>query len=377
MHNDVGPVSKVALASFFIFMFAMLLASFARADLTFVRTDKKSTELVVFVHGLDGNSRDTWTNANRTYFPGMLANDREMTKFDVAVFDYPSLCANVSISEAANTLREDMKPFEKRYDAIHFVAHSMGGLVVRQFMLRNHKTFKIGTMQLFATPNFGDSLEKVADLFCGWANLDRAPSLDPHRGSALDKLNDDWRDEFEQYDGKLSTLRFAAYEVPQGMFERTWVEKNSALAFASTVRAFETGHKGIVKPASGSDPIYIWTKANLLKRKASQPNGFHAIRTREINALLTKLATKSSETARTVAANLNDRDIEGADRAIARTDALDRDGKIFLSALVNDVGGEITKSMDLYSKLVHTPYRDSATLLRNASGRGGEASGKK
>ena len=57
----------------------------------------------------------------------------------------------------------------KQYDEIYLVAHSMGGLVVRQYLhdmiLSEDSTLKVKKLMLYAVPNNGSSLAKVSALY--------------------------------------------------------------------------------------------------------------------------------------------------------------------------------------------------------------------
>src|SRR5271163_4677993 len=56
----------------------------------YVRQDAKDS-VIVFVHGVLGDSRSTWTNARtRAYWPALMKDDPFFKDFDIFVIGYPS-----------------------------------------------------------------------------------------------------------------------------------------------------------------------------------------------------------------------------------------------------------------------------------------------
>lgn len=127
----------------------------------------KQERVIVFVHGVLGDAKDTWTACNGAYFPALLLEDDVFAGFDVFVYDYPSpyFATSYSISELADDLRlsiEESEIFDKHRE-IFFVAHSMGGLVVRQFLLKYPRlALKVPMIYFFATPTTGSELTELA-----------------------------------------------------------------------------------------------------------------------------------------------------------------------------------------------------------------------
>ena len=73
---------------------------------------------------------------------------------NVFIFDYAS--TNIDIPTAAESLQKAVRSLEG-IDKIHFVAHSMGGIVVRQWMAK-HSDCRLGRLVMLGTPNQGAEL---------------------------------------------------------------------------------------------------------------------------------------------------------------------------------------------------------------------------
>lgn len=336
------------------FLLLICFSAASSAQVNFIKETKDRPELVVFIHGLGGDSVETWTNANGFYFPEKLAKDPAMEKFDVATFQYASDCQNVTPFEAGEILLRELKD-RRRYRKYHFVAHSLGGIVARQFAFMNHAGLEIKTMQLLGTPNFGVESDLLIDVKCRLQGKSRLSSLAAGRGTVLDKFNDDWRDKLEQDDGQKSFRHLSGYEVPPRYYP--WiVQKQSAIVFSSSTRAFDqTGHTGLSKPTSEQDPIYLWVLGGLInseinhpKRSTTHSEVKNEIRSRELDRILQTLARRSEPRAKDLARLIGDRSFDRARLAFAKTsDFSASDGNIF-SGLLYDLAGDYINSLKSY-----------------------------
>ncbi|MCH8314062.1 MAG: hypothetical protein IID17_13870, partial [Nitrospinae bacterium] len=135
-----------------------------------------SDKLIVFIHGVNGNPRGTWTykDADPNFFwPEELAKDPSFQNADVLSFGYKSECGpTLIISEIAKNLELTLNKLLEtgKYKSLEFVAHSMGGLVVREFILSRHKhlikVVPVTSVITLSTPNLGSGLAKFASYFC-------------------------------------------------------------------------------------------------------------------------------------------------------------------------------------------------------------------
>lgn len=93
----------------------------------------------------------------------MKALEREAKRRDYTVINWGYKTRNRSIDEIASKLREVVEPHEATADRIHFVGHSMGGLVIRR-LLDHYKPKNLGRVVMIGTPNQGaDIAERVGD----------------------------------------------------------------------------------------------------------------------------------------------------------------------------------------------------------------------
>lgn len=110
-----------------------------------------SGKVVIFVHGMGRSSKSWPTLAKRLEEQGYLT----------VAFDYPS--TQCAITESAKYLAKVIDGLEG-VDEINFVCHSMGGLVVRAYLI-DHQDDRIKRMVMLAVPNRG---AEMADLVAKW-----------------------------------------------------------------------------------------------------------------------------------------------------------------------------------------------------------------
>ncbi|KAE9380746.1 hypothetical protein N431DRAFT_552847 [Stipitochalara longipes BDJ] len=106
---------------------------------------------IIFVHGLRGDRRKTWTKGNVLWPESLLKprfpNARIMTwGYDADVMKFMDNTGQSSISNHADQLLQDlsmerMTP-EERNRAIVFVAHSLGGIVVKDALCKAYDESK-------------------------------------------------------------------------------------------------------------------------------------------------------------------------------------------------------------------------------------------
>src|SRR5690349_15887765 len=78
-----------------------------RAESKFIRNNKSDT-VIVFVHGVVGNSLESFTNG-KTYWPDLLTQDSDFDGVDIFALDYPTtLWATLSVDELADVVRREM-----------------------------------------------------------------------------------------------------------------------------------------------------------------------------------------------------------------------------------------------------------------------------
>lgn len=94
--------------------------------------------LLLFIHGLGGNSKKTWGK-----FPQLIKQDPQLgSMVDVGFYSYPTTLVRIpfissapKIQTLADGLASQLKHTYKDYQRIIIVAHSLGGLVARKYLV--------------------------------------------------------------------------------------------------------------------------------------------------------------------------------------------------------------------------------------------------
>lgn len=132
----------------------------------------KADTAVVFVHGILSDSNSCWRNGN-AYWPEFLMHEKQLESIGIYTFSYRSdvLAVDYSLGDAVDALNTFLKLdglLELRN--LIFVCHSMGGIVVRRFVVARESTLvergsRIGLF-LVASPSLGSPyanlIEKAA-----------------------------------------------------------------------------------------------------------------------------------------------------------------------------------------------------------------------
>jgi pimeloyl-ACP methyl ester carboxylesterase len=210
--------------------------------------------VVVFVHGIFGTKNDTWFNQG-TSFPALLASDPEFhNQADVFLFEYftPKFSSAATISGLAGQLRgslEDNRVFED-HKSVVFLSHSMGGLVVRQYLLTKHDFSKTVMLYFYATPTNGSELTTAAQEIS--SNPQLRGMLPLEGNDLLQSIQDGWL----QWDEAKRVPSYCAYETLQTY--GVWVvPQSSATALCNqALDPMSANHIDIVKPPDRRDPRY-------------------------------------------------------------------------------------------------------------------------
>ncbi|RDC62056.1 esterase/lipase family protein [Adhaeribacter pallidiroseus] len=133
-----------------------------------IRKSKGNTS-VIFVHGILSSGKTCWTHKNGSFWPDLLKEEKEFEDWGIYNFMYETgfFSGTYNLSDIVDALKEQLK-LDKLLDSkqIAFVCHSMGGIVVRKFIVERVYDFieqeiKIGLF-LVASPSLGSS---YANLF--------------------------------------------------------------------------------------------------------------------------------------------------------------------------------------------------------------------
>ena len=143
-----------------LFSCIVLLSSFT-AQATKANTSSDTSlhdkEVIVLAHGLARGKASMWLLHGRLEYAG----------YQVCAIDYTTLGATIDevLSESFNEITACVNGSQK----IHFVGHSLGGLVIRHFLTQSDKqaqNIQLGEVVIIGTPNKGSPVaDQLEDHF--------------------------------------------------------------------------------------------------------------------------------------------------------------------------------------------------------------------
>lgn len=231
-----------------------------------------AANLVVFIHGLCGDAQATWTNTSTHFvFTQELARDlaHENESVYVVAFDYAGRLQDApSILSIADHLQFEIDELLKKhsYRTLRIVAHSMGGLVAREYILRRHTRahpqLRVTNLVLLASPSSGSELAELGRLIPENRQVEELRSID--KGNTyLESLNRDWNTEFKSAGHPRNILLYSGYEQLSNWLTGPVVTQTSAIPYTEETMGFQETHENIAKPKNKNSEIYRWVKAKL------------------------------------------------------------------------------------------------------------------
>jgi pimeloyl-ACP methyl ester carboxylesterase len=219
--------------------------------------------VVIFVNGVFGDSVSTWTNAaSGAYWPELLSKDPAFLDTDVYVhsFQSPMLGNAQEILELAGRLKNylDATDVIAKHKQVVFVCHSMGGLVVRAYLLDARlPPDKIGFLFFFGTPTGGANIAGIA------AHLTANPQLanmEPLGDDTYVKtLREQWlrSSDDSSLDYPRSVSSYCAYEKKPTWGFTVVPELSATYLCNRATAAIDANHLDLVKPADRNAEPYV------------------------------------------------------------------------------------------------------------------------
>lgn len=237
----------------------------AENNIWFCRT--QSDLVFVFVHGFMSNSLSAWLvdekNMQSPYWPRIVAEDALFGPHSIFLAGYYAdwKTTNYGIRQASAALQQqllDKGVLEKKN--IIFVAHSLGGVVVRHMLFHHRTDFEgrnIGLL-LYASPSLG------SDLAGGWLGRLGGSELVAQLAKdseQLKELDQNFRDLVEaSYLGKPGglKLRGAEYVEDLPLVGFSVVKPESASQYFGSMKSIGgSNHWTIVKPTSEKGDSHV------------------------------------------------------------------------------------------------------------------------
>ncbi|MGA0560659.1 esterase/lipase family protein [Larkinella sp. VNQ87] len=224
----------------------------------YIRNEAENPGVIVFVHGVTGNSKDTWTHpVSGAYWPNLIANDSAFNGFNVYVYNYPSpaLGKSYNIDEVAENMRlvlSNDKVFNHKQ--VVFLCHSMGGLVTRSYLLKNRDLIpKVAMAYFFATPTTGSEVAGIAKLLSNNPQFGKMLSMDSD--SYLADKQRDWQS------AGITFPCYCAYEVRETYGQKIVQQQSATNLCNKRLDPIDANHIDIVKPANTGSIPYIAFKS--------------------------------------------------------------------------------------------------------------------
>ncbi len=246
--------------------------------------NENKKNLLIFIHGFTGDS-NTWVNSQKQSLPEMLLEEELIGQnFDISFFNYFTRLLdfkrtrfagglvgtlfgwssraqkNIGIKSLSDHLKSTIEIYCSDYDNIVLIAHSMGGLISKSYIIDELEENGYTKVKLFlslAVPHKGSN----------WANIGkRLAKSNPQvmdlmpMSDFLDQVNEDWvqlKDKipktiyyYGQFDEVVGEKEAISYQVPKKLKV-----------------ACNNDHFNICKPESKDSIVYRGIRKNLLEFK--------------------------------------------------------------------------------------------------------------
>ena len=198
--------------------------------------------------------------------------DKNFHDYTVATYRYDTSLLNrtSSIEEIAGRMHrqiEDKGIFEK-YKEVYFIAHSMGGLVVKRVLVDLNrpneidKLRKIKAVLFIATPVEGSNFAELASYL---SNPQLAGLKPSEFNDFLQSLENQYQNLMRDRLAPAFPRSFCAYETKPTHGSVTVSRRDSHTACDQNPIAVDANHTDIVKPTDRDSTIYDWARARILE----------------------------------------------------------------------------------------------------------------
>jgi pimeloyl-ACP methyl ester carboxylesterase len=225
-----------------------------------------ASNLLIFVHGFTGDYRQTWGD-----LPLLLRADERFENFDFFLFGYLSprwgRAADL-LNIGLNLMTLVRLEFNRKYDRLFFLCHSMGGLILKQGLARflldgqAHHLRKIEKVVFASTPHEGAVQASLLQKFGSHLRYLRAlapETLEANRiwrERVVTSLDEDIA--HENYSARLQLVNF--WGINDNIVSRA-----NAFALRGEEIVLPGDHSSVVRPSSIDDESYVRLAQTLLE----------------------------------------------------------------------------------------------------------------
>jgi pimeloyl-ACP methyl ester carboxylesterase len=210
--------------------------------------------VVVFVHGIFGDSDATWRYSPTVYWPKLLLTDEAFRDSDVYVASYssPRFGNTMNLDEVVTNLNNRLvndEVFSKHREVV-FVCHSLGGLIVQRLLLTFRDYAKqVPFIYFFSTPETGAQIANLTTVFSSDPLLKALMSGDEN--AYLQNLENEWKA------ASFHIHRFCAYEKKKYMGVLIVDRLSGTRNCDDPPLAINEDHISIVKPENANHDSYV------------------------------------------------------------------------------------------------------------------------
>lgn len=232
---------------------------------------------LVFIHGLTGDPKGTWTSLDGTEFwPEWLALD--LSNLAIHSIGYPaSIFAKwakkeMDLFERAKSVLEQLAAVGIGERPVFFVVHSLGGILLKQMLRRAADSPDDGWKKIaaqcqlvifMATPHTGAALAAVLNYAAPRISSSFISALTNDTG-ILSDINESYRTFCNNYVGLKTVVYYEKHKIAKMALV---VPKESADPGITNVVPvpFDRDHIGICKPNNKDDVIYMGVRRHLME----------------------------------------------------------------------------------------------------------------
>lgn len=241
---------------------------------------KENSKLVLFIHGLTGDS-ETWKNSQNKHFGEMLADSDIVDEYDIAEYTYhtkivdnnkvktalrqifnrnkdKAIKKSIDIGGVSEILQAELYVKFNHYKQIIIVAHSMGGLVAKSYILKcieEETNHKVSLLLSLAVPHKGSNWALYGRSINNKQTYDLEPLSD-----FLDGIDDRWENSPENILPEVVCIygKHDSVVLPKSASPKRLKNKARSLAC-------DEDHTSISRPTDEEDIVFLFVKKTLEK----------------------------------------------------------------------------------------------------------------